>query len=377
MKTIKTIFSCLCIGLLALPGLNAQVEEGEDKVIIIKQKKSGEEEDINVEVEVSDDGKIMIMTGKDTIDIAAMVEEALDESEVETLIEETLAEYDIERIIEDAFSENNMKIIIESDGEVIELGADELSEELRMELDDIDSQREMEWVEHHIMEIEEEELDRPVMGVQIENAGGNGVLVTEVFEGSGAEKAGMKPGDLITKIGRKKVYNVENVVDLLSGYEEGDKVKVRFMRNGDTKKKKITLNKWQPKKPKKPHFKMEDVNVHMKPRKQKINKIIVKKDKGSNDVIISNPPAPRPNVDLFQLEMNYSGSREAMTLEFSAAPKPTTVRLIGNNGSVIHEEVIQDFNGTYLKEIPFPQDLKSGGRLEIEQDGKSIVEKLR
>ena len=80
MKTIKTIFSCLCIGLLALPGLNAQVEEGEDKVIIIKQKKSGEEEDINVEVEVSDDGKIMIMTGKDTIDIAAMVEEALDES---------------------------------------------------------------------------------------------------------------------------------------------------------------------------------------------------------------------------------------------------------------------------------------------------------
>ena len=75
------------------------------------------------------------------------------------------------------------------------------------------------------------------MGVQIENAGGNGVLVTEVFEGSGAEKAGMKPGDLITKIGRKKVYNVENVVDLLSGYDEGDKVKVRFMRNGDTKKK--------------------------------------------------------------------------------------------------------------------------------------------
>ena len=62
-------------------------------------------------------------------------------AEVETLIEETLAEYDIERIIEDAFSENNMKIIIESDGEVIELGTDELSEELRMELDDIDSQK--------------------------------------------------------------------------------------------------------------------------------------------------------------------------------------------------------------------------------------------
>lgn len=377
MKTIKTILSCLCISLLALPGMDAQVKGGEDKVIIIKKNSEDDEKDEKVEVEVSDDGRIMIITGKDTIDIAAMVEEALEESEVEALIEEKLAEFEIEKILEDAFSENNMKIIIESDGEVMEWKTDEITEEIRREMEAIDSQREMEWVEHHIMEIEEEELDRPVMGVQIENAGGNGVLVTEVFEGGGAEKAGMKPGDLITKIGRKKVYNVENVVDLLSSYEEGDKVKVRFMRNGDNMKKKITLNKWQPKKPKKPHIKMEDVNVHMKPRKQKINKIIVKKEKGSNDVIISNPPAPKPNVDLFQLEMNYNGSREAMILEFSAAPKPTTVRVIGNNGSVIHEEVIQDFDGTYLKEIPLPQDLKSGGRLEIEQDGKSIIENLR
>jgi membrane-associated protease RseP (regulator of RpoE activity) len=59
-----------------------------------------------------------------------------------------------------------------------------------------------------------------------------GVLILEVEEKGAAQKAGLKPGDVIVRIGKDKVYETGDVPDILEGYKSGDKVDVAVVRKG-------------------------------------------------------------------------------------------------------------------------------------------------
>ena len=63
---------------------------------------------------------------------------------------------------------------------------------------------------------------------------GEGVLVTEVFEDSPALKAGLKAGDVIIAVDGEKTAEAGDLQEIISDKEEGDKVKVEFIRNGKT-----------------------------------------------------------------------------------------------------------------------------------------------
>jgi serine protease Do len=71
--------------------------------------------------------------------------------------------------------------------------------------------------------------DRAKIG---KNLPDKGVVVTDLAPGGPAAQAGLKPGDVITKIGGKPVENASSVVDLVSGQPIGQKVKVEFERDG-------------------------------------------------------------------------------------------------------------------------------------------------
>jgi serine protease Do len=70
-----------------------------------------------------------------------------------------------------------------------------------------------------------------------------GVLVTEVPEGSAGEKAGMKPGDVITAVDGKKVANREELTGILRTKDEGDKVELSLLRKGKPLKVTASLEK--------------------------------------------------------------------------------------------------------------------------------------
>lgn len=71
---------------------------------------------------------------------------------------------------------------------------------------------------------------------------GNGVLVSEVVEDSPAEKAGLKAGDIITKVDDKKIENAGDLTTTIRGYEPETKVSISVIRDGKKKKLKATLS---------------------------------------------------------------------------------------------------------------------------------------
>ena len=75
---------------------------------------------------------------------------------------------------------------------------------------------------------------RPVLGVQIVAAdGGAGVLIDGVTEGGPAEKAGVKKGDVVTRIDDAKIEAEANFRDAITSRKPGDAVKLVVTRGKD------------------------------------------------------------------------------------------------------------------------------------------------
>jgi serine protease Do len=70
-----------------------------------------------------------------------------------------------------------------------------------------------------------------------------GALVKDVSKGSGAEKAGLQKGDIITKVGDKTISSPEDLSAVIKTYKPGDEVKINYLRNGKKKDAKVTLGK--------------------------------------------------------------------------------------------------------------------------------------
>ncbi|WP_327590961.1 PDZ domain-containing protein [Nonomuraea sp. NBC_00507] len=59
--------------------------------------------------------------------------------------------------------------------------------------------------------------------------------------GSPADTAGLKQGDLITKIGETKVEGGDTVVGQVRGFTVGQQVAVTYVRNGATRTVTVTM----------------------------------------------------------------------------------------------------------------------------------------
>ncbi|GAA0528693.1 PDZ domain-containing protein [Chitinophaga japonensis] len=82
---------------------------------------------------------------------------------------------------------------------------------------------------------------RALLGVITEKKEAAGVTVREVSEGSAAEKAGIKTGDVITGVDADKIAEPQDLFEKISEYDPGDKVTVTYLRNGKENKATVTL----------------------------------------------------------------------------------------------------------------------------------------
>lgn len=106
--------------------------------------------------------------------------------------------------------------------------------------------------------LNDESIERPYLGVTMLNVSDAyysrdyysyvrdldvqiGVLITDVDNGSSADNGGIKPGDVIIKMGDTEITSIAYLRYELYNHEVGDTVEVEFYRNGDKKTTKIKL----------------------------------------------------------------------------------------------------------------------------------------
>lgn len=68
-----------------------------------------------------------------------------------------------------------------------------------------------------------------------------GVIVTSPQNGSPAEKAGVKPGDILTAVNGRKIENPRQLARLVAGLEPGSEANLALWRDGATSELKVTL----------------------------------------------------------------------------------------------------------------------------------------
>lgn len=74
---------------------------------------------------------------------------------------------------------------------------------------------------------------------------GEGILVLSVDEESVAGKAGVRPGDIIKRVGDETISDVKDVREALGDYDEGDAFDITVLRQGKSKSLKATMDDQQ------------------------------------------------------------------------------------------------------------------------------------
>ena len=70
-----------------------------------------------------------------------------------------------------------------------------------------------------------------------------GVIIKNVIDKSGAQEAGLKDDDIITKFGDKEITTPDDLRNAVQSYKPGDKVMLSYLRNGKSNSVEIELGK--------------------------------------------------------------------------------------------------------------------------------------
>ncbi|AQS69959.1 S1C family serine protease [Streptomyces pactum] len=68
-----------------------------------------------------------------------------------------------------------------------------------------------------------------------------GVAVVEVGEGGAADDAGLRPGDVVVRLGGTEITTITSLAEALASMEPGDRTKLTYTRDGDERTTEVTL----------------------------------------------------------------------------------------------------------------------------------------
>lgn len=204
---------------------------------------------------------------------------------------------------------------------------------------------------HFSKEMENNAPNKAVLGVQVNSASAkNGANITQIYKESGAEKAGLKNGDLILAINNKKIQDSEELISSLKEAKVGDKVEVRILRSGEVMNFTVELGK-----PADNMFKTLNYECSPKLKKslgelrnleddieRKIEKrIIIKNDENDDN----------QNLTVEYLSGSPNPSNGKLNIQFSGKKEPFTITVNDLNGKEIFKEEVKSNDGTYNNTI--------------------------
>lgn len=111
-------------------------------------------------------------------------------------------------------------------------------------------------------ELLNDKVNKAVLGVMSEKAE-KGARIVEVSKESAAEKAGLKNGDIITKVGDKTVGDSDALYEAIGKYNPGDKVSISYLRDGKEQTANAVLGKRSPAMERRFNFNGKDFDLDM------------------------------------------------------------------------------------------------------------------
>ena len=84
--------------------------------------------------------------------------------------------------------------------------------------------------------------DGPMLGILLLPDDEGRLVIDSVLEGSGAEKAGLKPGDVVKSIDGHDLASFLDLAEIIRRHKAGDKVKVALARQGQDQTVEVTLS---------------------------------------------------------------------------------------------------------------------------------------
>ena len=82
--------------------------------------------------------------------------------------------------------------------------------------------------------------NKAVLGVEIDDTR-YGVRIAEIISGSAAESSALRRGDVILKINDSYIFSADGLLEALHPFNPGEKVKVRYLRDGKEKSTSVVL----------------------------------------------------------------------------------------------------------------------------------------
>ena len=236
-----------------------------------------------------------------------------------------------------------------------------------------------------------------------------GVKVSSVIAGSAAEKAGLKPGDLIMNIDGKELYASEDLVREIKARQPGDAITITYIRNGKRNDTKAVLQEpdfedflkgqswmgdffnpdvWNNNQ----QFKdwtdeLDRFRKQMEEHMQEWNRQNENLDNHWNDFDAPlMPPAakpdnkqPEPELQPEKMSLAVDATQKTFDLSFTLSESGSaTVRIMNAQGSILFEDNTARFPGTYRKTIkPETAGAFAGTYfLQIVQNGKMYNKKI-
>ncbi|NOZ03653.1 MAG: PDZ domain-containing protein [FCB group bacterium] len=153
--------------------------------------------------------------------------------------------------LEATVEDNHLKLKVEKDGETKNFEADLDDQKALKALDDMLEDMDID-VDINSLVGKQTVNTGAFLGVRVQKlteqlrryfgvSKNTGVLITEVVEDSPAEESGLQAGDIIIKIGKKRIEKPSDLTKAIREYDPGTKVQITVIRDEHKKKFKVTL----------------------------------------------------------------------------------------------------------------------------------------
>ncbi|NOT36329.1 MAG: PDZ domain-containing protein [Saprospiraceae bacterium] len=224
--------------------------------------------------------------------------------------------------------------------------------------------------------------NKAILGVQIRNASANnGANITYIYSGSGADKAGLKEGDLILAINNKKVMDTEELINSLSDAKVGDKIEVRILRNGEVMNFSVEMGKPIELNTSMYMFKQcnplseeqfNKLNNLNKDLKKKFKKSIHKRSDLENGSELMDEDN---NLTVEYLSGTPNPNSGNLTIEFKGKKEPFTIVVSDITGRELFKEEVKSNDGTFNKTIQI-ENAEGAAIIHVKQGDKKTKAKV-